>query len=94
MVVGKMKEKELRKLKKIELYEILLAQSEEIDRLRTELEMTQEKLQQKEMTIAEAGSLAEASLQLTKVFEEAQKAADLYLYNIREKTGGGYDNAE
>lgn len=85
-----MKEKELQKLKRIELYEILLAQSEEIDRLRDELEETKVKLQEKGIKIAEAGSLAEASLRLTKVFEEAQKAADLYLYNIRNKDGGGH----
>ena len=31
----------------------------------------------------EAGSIAEASLKLNKVFEAAQQAADQYLENIR-----------
>ena len=80
-----MNEKELRKLKRIELYEIMLAQSEEIDALKVQLEEAQAALSSKEIKIKEAGSLAQASLQLTKVFEEAQKAADLYLHNIQQR---------
>lgn len=82
-----MKEKQLRKLKRIELYEIMLAQADEIDRLKTELAQAEAELADKRIKIAEAGSLAQASLQLTKVFEEAQKTADLYLTNIKANTG-------
>ena len=74
----------LKQLKKIELYEILLAQSKEIDRLKQELIETQQKLENKQIIIQEAGSLADAALKLTKIFEEAQKAADIYLKNITE----------
>ncbi|MCO4502523.1 DNA repair protein [Streptococcus infantarius] len=79
-----MNERTLKKLKKIELYEILLAQSKEIDRLKQELIETQQKLENKQIIIQEAGSLADAALKLTKIFEEAQKAADIYLKNITE----------
>lgn len=79
-----MNERTLKQLKKIELYEILLAQSKEIDRLKQELIETQQKLENKQIIIQEAGSLAEAALKLTKIFEEAQKAADIYLKNITE----------
>lgn len=82
-----MKEKQLRKLKRIELYEIMLAQADEIDRLQTELAQAEAELADKRIKIAEAGSLAQASLQLTKVFEEAQKTADLYLTNIKANAG-------
>ncbi|MGE9833209.1 MULTISPECIES: DNA repair protein [Streptococcus] len=82
-----MKEKQLRKLKRIELYEIMLAQADEIDRLKTELAQAEAELADKRIKIAEAGSLAQASLQLTKVFEEAQKTADLYLTNIKANVG-------
>lgn len=82
-----MKEKKLRKLKRIELYEIMLAQADEIDRLKTELAQAEAELADKRIKIAEAGSLAQASLQLTKVFEEAQKTADLYLTNIKANVG-------
>ena len=77
-------ERTLKQLKKIELYEILLAQSKEIDRLKQELIETQQKLENKQIIIQEAGSLADAALKLTKIFEEAQKAADIYLKNITE----------
>lgn len=82
-----MKEKQLRKLKRIELYKIMLAQADEIDRLKTELAQAEAELADKRIKIAEAGSLAQASLQLTKVFEEAQKTADLYLTNIKANVG-------
>lgn len=83
-VKNSMNERTLKQLKKIELYEILLAQSKEIDRLKQELIETQQKLENKQIIIQEAGSLADAALKLTKVFEEAQKAADIYLKNITE----------
>ncbi|MGY3781741.1 DNA repair protein [Streptococcus gallolyticus] len=79
-----MNERTLKQLKKIELYEILLAQSKEIDRLKQELIETQQKLENKQIIIQEAGSLADVALKLTKIFEEAQKAADIYLENITE----------
>lgn len=82
--VGKEK---FRRLKRIELYEIMLAQSKEIDRLRDELAKTNEKLENQEIKLANAGSIAEASLSLTKVFEESQKAADLYLKNVKQMNG-------
>ncbi|GAW37702.1 DNA repair ATPase, partial [Streptococcus suis] len=37
--------------------------------------------------ISQSGSIAEASMKLTNIFEEAQKAADLYLYNVKNKIG-------
>lgn len=83
-VKNSMNERTLKQLKKIELYEILLAQSKEIDRLKQELIETQQKLKNKQIIIQEAGSLADAALKLTKIFEEAQKAADIYLKNITE----------
>ena len=78
-----MTEKELLKLNKAEMLEIMLAQSREIDSLREQLAEAEARLEDRRITIEKAGSLAEASLKLTKVFEEAQKAADLYLENVK-----------
>ncbi|HEM3375018.1 TPA: DNA repair protein, partial [Streptococcus suis] len=77
----------LRKLKRIELYEIMLAQSEEIDCLRNQLEKIKTELADRRIMISQSGSIAEASMKLTNIFEEAQKAADLYLYNVKNKIG-------
>ena len=74
------------KLKKSELLEIMLAQSKEIDKLRAKLAKVQAQLAEREIAIKESGSIAEASLKLNKVFEEAQKAADQYVENVKMKT--------
>lgn len=82
-----MTEKELLKLNKSEMLEIMLAQSREIDSLREQLAEAKAELEDRRITIEKAGSLAEASLQLTRIFEEAQKAADLYLDNVKRMAG-------
>lgn len=82
-----MTEKELLKLNKSEMLEIMLAQSREIDSLREQLAEAKAELEDRRITIEKAGSLAEASLQLTRIFEEAQKAADLYLDNVKRTAG-------
>ena len=78
-----MTEKELLKLKKSEMLEIMLAQSKEIDSLREQLDEANARLADRNIRISESGSIAEASLKLTSIFEEAQKAADLYLENVK-----------
>ena len=82
-----MTDKELRKLKRADLLEIMVAQSKEIDRLKKELEETKEKLEARELMIAETGSIAEASLALYDVIGRAQQAADLYLENVKRMAG-------
>ena len=82
-----MKERDLNKLKRSELLELMLAQSQEIDELRTELEQAREALKRREIAIAEAGNIAEAALRLNQVFEQAQAAADQYLENVRRISG-------
>ena len=78
---------ELLKLKKHELLEIMLKQGEEIDRLRGKVEELEKALDQRKFDLENAGSIAEASLKVTKVFEEAEKAAQIYLDNIRRRNG-------
>jgi hypothetical protein len=62
---------------------VLLAQSKKIDRLQTQIKDLQGQLEEKELKISRAGSIAEASVSLSRVFEEAQKAADQYLENVK-----------
>ena len=78
-----MTDKELRKLTRTELLELLLIQSREIDRLNEELNQLRERIQQREIAIANSGSIAEAALVLNGVFEAAQAAADQYPENIK-----------
>ena len=77
----------LLKLKKKDLLEIMLRQGEEIDLLRARVTDLEARLASKEISISKAGNLAEASLAVTAIFAEAQKAADIYLSNIRKAAG-------
>lgn len=80
-----MTNKELRKLSRAELLEMLIEQSKEIDRLQDLLSKASEKYESRRLDVDEAGSIAVASLKLNGVFESAQKAADLYVANVQGK---------
>ncbi len=81
-----MTDKELRKLKRAELLEIMVAQSKEIDRLNKELADANARLASRELDFEQVGSIAQASLQIFDLFQNAQKAADLYLENVKRIT--------
>ena len=70
-----MTNKELKKLSRAELLEMLIAQSKEVAALKEQLEKAEEQLNDRKIIIENAGSIAEASLQLNGVFEAAQNAA-------------------
>ena len=79
----KNKKNENNKLSKKDLLEILVLQSKKIDELEKKLEEKEGQLISKGILIENAGSIAEAALQINKVFEVAQAAADQYLENIK-----------
>ena len=74
-----MTEKELKKLNRYQLLELLIVQTERADKLQARLEEAQKQLELQEIKLSSLGSIAEASLQLSGVFEAAQKAADAYI---------------
>ena len=76
-------QQDLRKLTRAELLELLIEQTEENEKLRAKLRMTEKKLLDKRLVCENAGSIAEAALQLNGVFEAAQEACDQYTENIR-----------
>lgn len=78
-----MTEKELRRLRRADLLELLLEQSRENERLRRELEEARAKLEDRTIRVENSGTMAEAAIALSGVFEAAQSACDLYLENIR-----------
>lgn len=84
-----MTDRELRKMKRAELLEVMVNQSKEIEILKEKLKQAEEKLNEREIQIEKAGSIAEAALQLNHIFEDAQKAADQYLENVY-RLGGGH----
>ena len=78
-----MTEKELKHLSRAELLEMLLAQAEENRQLKKQLQAAQDALSDRRIAISQAGSLAEAALQLNGVFEAADRAARQYLENVQ-----------
>lgn len=82
-----MTDKELRKLKRVELLEMLIAQVEENERLKESLEEAQKALSDRQIIINEAGSIADAALQINGVYAVAQAAATQYLENIQRLSG-------
>ncbi len=80
-----MTNKDLKKLSRAELLEMLIAQSKEAADLREQLNDAEQQLADRQIRIDSAGSIAEASLALNGVFEAAQKAAEQYLENIRRQ---------
>lgn len=77
-----MTDKELKRLSRGELLEMLIQQSKELELLRKQLDAAQTALQNREITINKAGSIAEAALQLNGVFTAAQDACQQYMENI------------
>ena len=77
MVTGK----ELRKLNRYQLLELLLIQTERIEKLEEELEQ----MRNYQVRLSNLGSMAEVSVQLSGVLEAAQKTAELYLEAAKAK---------
>lgn len=83
-----MTDKKLRRLNRRELLEMLLQATEENEKLKEELQLTQQALNDKRIHIEFAGSMAEAALQINGVFEAADRAAKQYLENVRHIAEG------
>lgn len=75
--------KELKRLNRAELLELLLTQTRETERLQKELDETKARLNDRNLRIQETGDLAQAVLSLNGVMEAAQAAANQYLENIQ-----------
>lgn len=82
-----MTENELRKLNRTDLLELLLQQSREMEHLRKELDEANYRLSQREIVIDQAGSIAEAALQLNGVFAAAENACAQYVESIQSLSG-------
>ena len=79
--------KELKRLSRSELLEMLIAQMKENEALQSRLELAEAQLNDRQIAVEKAGTLAEASLSLNGVFEAAEAAAQQYLENIERMSG-------
>ena len=74
-----MTEKDLKKLNRYQLLELLIVQTDRADKLQAKLDIAEKQLANRELQMFSLGSIAEASLQLKGVFQAAQDAADMYI---------------
>lgn len=80
-----MTDKELSKLRRAELLEMLIAQGKEYAQLQDELKEMRKTLKNRELTIQEAGNIAEASYKLNDVVGSTQRALDQYVQNVQRR---------
>ena len=78
--------KDLKKLNRKQLLELLLEQTKRVEELEELLRIAQDKMNERILAETEAGSIAEAALRLNGVFEAAQAAADQYVANVKRMT--------
>ena len=78
-----MNQKELKRLSRSDLLEMMLSLSKENELLRKELHQAKSVLEDRTIAIEQCGSLAEAALKLNGVFQAAQAACEHYSENIR-----------
>ena len=76
-----MTQKELKKLNRAQLLEMLILQTEKVEQLEKELEDTKNLLADRKLQFEKVGSIAEAALEINEVLKAAQAAADQYLEN-------------
>lgn len=84
-----MTDKELKKLSRSELLELLISQIEENDKLNQEIESLKEELNQRLIIKQNAGSIAEAAIGLNKIFEAADLAVKQYIESVRHMADKG-----
>lgn len=81
-----MTEKDLKKLNRYQLLEMLIIQTERANDLEKKLVEAQEKLDSRDVQMTVIGSIAEASMHLGGIFEAAQNTADIYVNAVKERT--------
>lgn len=79
-----MTDRELQKLKRPELLEIMLNLKSDLDKEKEENSKLKARLDEKNISLEKSGSIAEAAMELSGVYKAAQEAADIYLDNIKK----------
>ena len=77
-----MRDKDLKRLNRRELLEMLIIQTRKVEALEGQLKEASLRLESRELQIKEAGDLAQAVMKLNGIFEAAQNASSQYIENI------------
>ena len=87
-----MDKKSLRGYNREDLMDLLLKQAKKLDAVQKEVIDLKEKIDNKDIKIQNAGSIADAAISLNDIFENAQNAANQYVYNIKNLDEDSLDN--
>ena len=82
-----MTEHQLRRASRADLLKLLLEQRKESEALRQQISQMEEQLQRRQIAIDQSGTLAEAALKLSGIFDAAETACQYYTENIRALSG-------
>lgn len=80
-----MKDKKLMHMKRADLIEIIYQLQKSEEALKSEIADLKSQIENHRINIERSGSVAEAALRLSGIFEAAQTAADLYLEEIKAR---------
>lgn len=89
-----MTDKELKRMSRAELLELLIEQMEENEQLRRKLDKALLLLKDRQIRLQKAGSIAKAALELNKVFEAADAAAKQYVESVCRLVDEKAENTE
>ncbi len=80
-----MTEKDLKKLKRYQLLELLVMQTARADTLQNQLDEAEQKLASREINMNDVGSIAEASMQVGELMKAAQNTVDIFIEASRKR---------
>lgn len=79
-----MTDKEFRRLRRIELIDIIYKLQNNEEQLQAEIASLKQQMANRELKLSKVGSIAEAAMSLNGVFEAAQAAADQYITEVQK----------
>ena len=82
-----MTDRQLRKASRPDLLRLLLEEKKINEALRSQIQQMQLQLEARQLHMNQAGSLAEAALKLSGIFDAAESACQYYTENIRTLSG-------
>ena len=80
-----MKDKDLKRMSRAELLELLIDKTRENEALHSQLDEALAQLDDRTLKIEKAGTMAEAALLVNGVLDAAQRAGQQYMENMRER---------
>lgn len=89
-----MADKELKRMNRGELIEIIYQYRIQVDDLTAQVKKLTDELDERRLRMEKAGSIAEAAISVNKVFEAAQQAAEQYLYSIKSANEENEESAD